>query len=147
MHTGNMQSGTGAEQPTPRDSTDCSVEQPASPAPFKTLADLRRWAEHLPEAERRTDPIRRVHEALRILELESSRDARAQLRAILKSWDIKQKKASNKKRNLHDVRLCLVEAVLAEGNRLRASGSFSSRASFGNLFRSRAVRLEPRPLA
>ncbi len=81
----NVESISGAEQPAPRDSADCSVEQPASPAPSKTLADLRRWAKRLSEAERRTDPVRRVHEALRVLELGSSRDAREQLQTILKS--------------------------------------------------------------
>ena len=84
-------STNSAEQTGSRDSADGSVEQPAPPAPFETLADLWHWVEQLPETERRTDPICRVCEALRVLELDTSRDARRQLQALLKSWDIKQK--------------------------------------------------------
>ena len=129
-------SGDSAEQLAPRDSADGSVEQLGPPAAFKTLADLRHWVEHLSEAERRTGPVCRVRDALRVLELDASRDTRRQVQAHLKSWDIKQKEPLNKKRSALDVHQRLVAAVLVEGSRLRTVGSFSSRASFGNLFRS-----------
>ena len=110
------------------------------PAPFETLADLWQWVEQLPETERRTGPICRVREALRVLELDTSRDARRQLQALLKSWDIKQKDPPNKKRSVVEVHQRLRAAVLKEGNRLRTMVSFSSRASFENLFRSSAAQ-------
>ena len=113
---------------------------PPPPAPFETLADLWHWVEQLPETERRTGPICRVREALRVLELDTSRDARRQLQALLKSWDIKQKDPSNKKRSVVEVHQRLRAAVLKEGNRLRTMVSFSSRASFENLFRSSAAQ-------
>ena len=133
-------STNSVEQTGSRDSADGSVEQPAPPAPFETLADLWHWVEQLPETERRTDPICRVREALRVLELDTSRDARRQLQALLKSWDIKQKDPSNKKRSVVEVHQRLRAAVLKEGNRLRTMVSFSSRASFENLFRSSAAQ-------
>ena len=129
-----------AAQPGSRDSAHGSVEQPAPPAPFQTLADLSQWVEQLPETERRTEPISRVREALRVLELDTSRDARIQLQGLLKSWDIKQKDPSNKKRSVVDVHQRLRAAVLNEGNRLRTMLSFSSRTGFENLFRSRAAQ-------
>jgi len=86
--------------------------------------------EQLPETERTTDPICRVRNALRVLELDTSRDARTQLQALLKSWDIKQKDPSNKKRSVVEVHQRLRAAVLKEGDRLRTMASFSNRASF-----------------
>ena len=138
---GTRMATNSAEQPGSRDSADGSVEQPAPPpAPFETLADLWHWVEQLPETERRTDPICRVCEALRVLELDTSRDARSQLQALLKSWDIKQKDPSNKKPSVVEVHQRLRAAVLQEGNRLRTMVSFSSRASVGNFFRSTAAQ-------
>ena len=108
---------------------------------LETLADLWHWVEQLPETERRTDPICRVREALRVLELDTSRDARRQLQALLKSWDMTQQDPSNKKkRSVVEVHQRLRAAVLKEGNRLRTMVSFSSRASFENLFRSSAAQ-------
>jgi hypothetical protein len=82
----------------------------------------------------------RVRDALRVLELDPSRDARKHLQALLKSWDIKQKEPSGKKRIASDVHHRLVTAVLLEGNRLRtvgrSVGSFSSRATFEEMFRN-----------
>ena len=85
-------------------------------------------------------PIWRVREALRVLELDSSRDVRRQLQALLKSWDIKQKDPSNKKRSVVDLHMRLRAAVLKEGNRLRTMVSFSSQAGFETLFRSSAAQ-------
>ena len=137
-------STNSAEQPSSRDSADGSVEQPAPPAPFETLSCLSHWVEQLPETERRTGPLCRVREALRVLELDTSRDARTQLQALLKSWDIKQKNPSNKKLGVVEVHQSLRAAVLKEGNRLRTMVSFSSRASFDDLFRSSAAQRAPR---
>jgi len=114
------------------------------PAPFDTLAHLCHWLEQLPETERTTDPICRVRNALRVLELDTSRDARTQLQALLKSWDIKQKDPSNKKRSVVEVHQRLRAAVLKEGDRLRTMASFSNRASFENVFRSSAAQRAPR---
>ena len=136
----NSVSTNSAEQPAPRDNAEGSVEQSAHPAPIKTLVDLRHWVEHLPEADRRTIPVCRVRDALRVLELDPSRDARKYLQALLKSWDIKQKEPSGKKRIASDVHHRLVTAVLVEGNRLRTMGrsvgSFSIRATSGKMFRN-----------
>ena len=129
-----------AEQLDSPDSAADSVEQPAAPAPFETLADVWHWVEQLPETERRTDPICRVRRALRVLEIDTSRNARRQLQALLKSWDIKQKDPSNKKRSVVEVHQRLRAAVLKEGNRLRSMVSFRSRASFERLFRSSAAQ-------
>ena len=133
-------STNSAEQPATRDNTEGSVEQSAHPAPIKTLVDLRHWVENLHEADRRTSPVCRVRDALRVLELDPSRDARKHLQALLKSWDIKQKEPSGKKRIASDVHHRLVTSVLLEGNRLRtlgrSVGSFSSRATFGKMFRN-----------
>ena len=133
-------STNSAEQPATRDNTEGSVEQSAHPAPIKTLVDLRHWVENLHEADRRTSPVCRVRDALRVLELDPSRDARKHLQALLKSWDIKQKEPSGKKRIASDVHHRLVTAVLLEGNRLRTVGrflgSFSSRATFEEMFRN-----------
>lgn len=112
----------------------------AHPAVIKTLVDLRHWVEHLHEADRRTSPVCRVRDALRVLELDPSRDARKHLQALLKSWDIKQKEPSGKKRIASDVHHRLVTSVLLEGNRLRtlgrSVGSFSSRATFEEMCRN-----------
>jgi hypothetical protein len=112
----------------------------AHPAPIKTLVDLRHWVEHLHEADRRTSPVCRVRDALRVLELDPSRDARKHLQALLKSWDIKQKEPSGKKRIASGVHHRLVTSVLLEGNRLRtlgrSVGSFSSRATFEEMCRN-----------
>jgi hypothetical protein len=133
-------STNSAEQPATRDNAEGSVEQSAHPAPIKTLVDLRHWVENLYEADRRTSPVCRVRDALRVLELDPSRDARKHLQALLKSWDIKQKLPSGKKRIASDVHHRLVTAVLLEGNRLRtvgrSVGSFSSRATFEEMFRN-----------
>ena len=136
----NSVSTNSAEQPAPRDNAEGSVEQSAHPAPIKTLVDLRHWVEHLPEADRLTLPVFRVVDAMRVLELNPSRDARKYLQALLKSWDVRQKDPSGKKRNASDVHHRLMTALLVEGNRLRtvgrSVGSFSSRATFGSLFRN-----------
>jgi hypothetical protein len=95
-------STNSAEQPATRDNTEGSVEQSAHTAPIKTLVDLRHWVENLHEADRRTSPVCRVRDALRVLELDPSRDARKHLQALLKSWDIKQKEPSGKKRFLKE---------------------------------------------
>ena len=110
------------------------------PASFETLSELSHWVEQLPETERSTEPICRVREALRVLELETSRDARRQLQALLKSWDIKQKDSSNRKRSVVEVHRRLRAGVLKEGNRLRTMVSLNARASFNNLFRSCASK-------
>jgi hypothetical protein len=131
-----------AEQPAPRDSADGTVQESAHPAAFKTLFELRHWLEHLPVADRRTVLVCRVRDALHVLELDPSRDARKYLQALLKSWDIKQKEASGNKRIASDVHHRLVTAVLVEGNRLRtlgrSVGSFSIRATSGKMFRNRS---------
>ena len=129
-----------AEQLDSPDSAADSVEQPAVPAPFETLADVWRWVEQLPENERTTNLIRRLRKALQVLEMDASRDARKQLQALLKTWGIKQKDSSNKKRSLVEVKQGLRAAVLKEGNRLRSMVSFRSRASFERLFRSSAAQ-------
>ena len=121
-----------AEQLAPHSGAAGSVEHPVRPSAFETLADLAHWVEHLSQAERKTNPVCRVRKALRVLQLDASRDTRRLLHRLLKAWDIKQKQSSNKKRSLLEVHQCLVAAVLVEGNRLRRVGAFS------NLFRSNA---------
>lgn len=131
-------SGGIAEQLALHSGADDSVEQPVRPSALETLADLAHWLEDLSEAERKANPVCRVWEALRVLQLDASRDTRRQLQALLKGWGIKQRDSSNKKKNVRDVHQSLVAAVLVEGNRLRRVGACSSRTSFGNLFRSTA---------
>jgi hypothetical protein len=103
--------------------------------------------ENLAETDRNTVPVRRVSDALRVLDLEATRDRQRQLQTILKSWNIKLRNTSNKKRSLREVHKCLAEAVLAEGSRLQTMaitlGSFSNRSSFDNLFGSRSPQLGP----
>ena len=131
----------------PRIGTTGSVEQPAHTPAFNTLTEVSQWMENLAETDRNTVPVRRVSEALRVLDLEATRDRRRQLQALLKSWDIKRRETSNKNRSVREVHQCLAAAVLAEGNRLQTIGitvgSFSNRSSFDNLFGSRSPQLGP----
>ena len=135
----------GSAETVPRIGTTGSVEQPAHTPAFNTLTEVSHWMDNLAEADRNTVPVRRVSEALRVLDLEATRDRRRQLQALLKSWDIKLRETSNKKRSLREVHQCLAAAVLAEGSRLQTMGitvgSFSNRSSFDNLFRSRSPQL------
>ena len=81
-----IESTSSVGQPAHPNRTDGSVEQPAFArnrnSPFQTLAELRHWVEGFPEAEHREKPIRRVCEALRVLQLPW---ALTQLQALLKS--------------------------------------------------------------
>ena len=135
----------GNEETLPRIGTTGSVEQPAHTPAFNTLTEVSHWMENLAETDRNTVPVRRVSEALRVLDLEATRARQRQLQAILKSWNIKLRDTSNKKRSLREVHKCLAAAVLAEGSRLQTMAitvrSFSNRSSFDNLFRSRSPQL------
>jgi hypothetical protein len=135
----------GSAETVPRIATTGSVEQPAHTPAFNTLTEVSHWMDNLAEADRNTLPVRRVSEALKVLDLEVTRDRQRQLQGLLKSWDIKRRETSNKKRSVREVHQCLAAAVLAEGNRLQTIGitvgSFSNRSSFDNLFRSRSPQL------
>ena len=54
------------------------------------LKDVRSWLDQLSEAEQSSAPVSRVPNALRLLELESSRHTRKQIQSLLRAWDIKQ---------------------------------------------------------
>jgi hypothetical protein len=114
--------------------TTGSVEQPAHTPAFNTLTEVSQWMYNLAETVRNTVPVRRVSEALLVLDLEATRDHKRQLQAVLKSWDIKLRETPTKKSSVHEVHQCLVAAVLAEGSRLQTTeitlGSFSNRSSF-----------------
>ena len=138
---GPSESASNVEQLAVLSNTDGSTEQLAAlhnTSRFQTLADLRHWMDSLSENQRREEPVRRVRQALLVLELGASRDARTQLQALLKSWGIKQKDSSNKKNSFSEVHQCVVAEVLAEGNKLRALRHISLQASFRSLFRSSA---------
>ena len=117
-----------------------SVAQPATPHRcFVTLNDLREWLQQLPEPDQSAAPVRRVRNALSVLELPSSRAARSRLQALLQEWDIRQyQKATRKHLALSDAQERLSSAVLAEGSRLRAwqrsAGSLTSHANFQRIF-------------
>ena len=127
------------EQPSPQYQNTHNVTLPAHETSFKTLKDLRQWLHHLPEPDQSSACVCRVRNALCVLELQSSRDTRKQIQALLKAWDIQQWKAG-KKRSLLDVQQRLSSAVLAEGSRLRSltrsAGSLNSHASFERMFLS-----------
>ena len=135
----------GSAETVLRIGTTGSVEQPAHTPAFNTLTEVSHWMDNLAEADRNTLPVRRVSEALKVLDLEATRDRARQLQGLLKSWDIKRRGTSNKMRSFREVRQCLAAEVLAEGNRLQTFGitlgSFSNRSSFDNLFRSRSPQL------
>jgi len=129
-----------AEHPTLQDGMTSSVVSPAHETSFNTLKDLRHWLDHLSEPDQSSALVCRVRDALRVLELQSSRDTRKHIQALLKAWDIKQKESPGKKHSMLDVQQRLSSAVLAEGSRLRSltrsAGSLSSRANFERMFRS-----------
>ena len=85
----------------------------------QTLADLRHWIDCLSEGQQRETPVHRLRQALAVLELGASRDSRKQVQGVLKSWGLKQKDSSNKKKTFSEVRWCMVAAVIADGNRMR----------------------------
>ena len=139
--------GSSAAQPATSSSSasqlataSSSVAQPATPHRcFVTLKDLREWLQQLPEPDQSAAPVRRVRNALSVLELPSSRAARSRLQALLQEWDIRQyQKATRKHLALSDAQERLSSAVLAEGSRLRASqrsaGSLTSHANFQRIF-------------
>ena len=103
-----------------------------------SLAELRHWIDCLSEDQQREEPVLRLRQALAVLELKDSRDSRMQLQGLLKSWCIKQKESSTRKKTFSQVRQCMVTAVIAEGNRLRALEHISVQTSFRSLFRSSA---------
>jgi len=116
-----------------------SVAQPATPHRcFVTLKDLREWLQQLPEPDQSSAPVRRVRNALSVLELPSSRAARSRLQALLQEWDIRQyQNASRKHLTLPDAQERLSSAVLAEGSRLRAwqrSAAPTKHANFQRIF-------------
>ena len=86
-----------AEHPTLQDMVTSNVASPAHETSFNTLKDMRHWLHHLSEPDQSSAPVCRVHNALRVLELQSSRDTRKQIRYLLKAWDITQKESPRNK--------------------------------------------------
>jgi len=136
-----------ADQPSLQDMNTHNVTLPAHETSFKTLKDLRQWLHHLSEPDQSSAPVCRVRNALCVLELQSSRDTRKQIQALLKDWDITQyQNASRKKRSLPHAQQRLSSAVLAEGSRLqsltRSAGSLTSHANFERMFRNGEASLD-----
>ena len=83
-----------------RGSFDCETEASASfssasespdhQASFATLADLSHWVDTVSETGQRSAPVCRIREALNVLELDGSRNARLRLHKPLKPWGIQQ---------------------------------------------------------
>ena len=139
--------GSSAAQPATSSSSasqlataSSSVAQPATPhLCFVTLKDLREWLQQLAEPDQSSAPVRRVRNALSVLELPSSRAARSRLQALLQEWDIRQyQHATGKHLALPDAQERLSSAVLAEGSRLRAwqrsAGALTKHANFQRIF-------------
>ena len=78
----------------------------------QTLADLRHWIDCLSEGQQRETPVHRLRQTLAVLELGASRDSRKQLQGVLKSWGIKQKDSSSKKKLLGSFYIFSVIALL-----------------------------------
>ena len=136
-----------ADQPSLQNMNTHHVSLPAHETSFKTLKDLRQWLHHLSEPDQSSAHVCRFRNVLCVLELQSSRDTRKQIQALLKDWDITQyQNASRKKRSLPHAQQRLSSAVLAEGSRLqsltRSAGSLTSHANFERMFRNGEASLD-----
>ena len=89
---------SSADQPSLQDMSTHNVTLPAHETSFNTLKDLRQWLHHLSEPDQSSAPVCWARHALCVLELQSSRDTRKQIQALLKDWDITQYQNASRKK-------------------------------------------------
>ena len=99
------------------------------------LKGIRHWVDTLSETDRSLAPVCRIREALDVLELDGSRNARPRVQKLLKACGTTQKESSYHEKSAADAHKDLRTKVFAECNRLRTKPSISRQSSFDDLFR------------
>ena len=113
--------------------TENSVEQPGAeqgitcdPSKLRTLDECKSWCDSWTEA---SPPLKRISEAIAVLQEPNSRTRRAELQRMCKFWDVQQKPAQ-KERKLSEIEAELEGKILKETRRLKElhglHGRFSS---------------------
>ena len=133
----------GAEQPPRKkraSGTTVAAEQLATAAHdaskdtkalalITTLEQCATWMSSVTTHEA-NEPLRRLSEALHVLQAQPSRSRRCHIQSMLKSWDVPQKDKSGAKIGASDVEAMLKRKVLDEARRLKtlhdAHGSSSA---------------------
>lgn len=84
-----------------------------------SLQECSDWLQALPEGDiAQSQPLKRVHSAIALLQMQPTRAQRQRIQKILKDWDVPQKHKSNK-RNSDDAKADLLSAVVKETTRLK----------------------------
>ena len=113
--------------------TENSVEQPGAeqgitcdPSKLRTLDECKSWCDSWTEA---SPPLKRISEAIAVLQEPSSRTRRAKLQSMCKLWDVQQYHAQ-RKRQLPEIEDDFERKILKETRRLGElhdlHGQFSS---------------------
>ena len=113
--------------------TENSVEQPGAeqgitcdPSKLRTLDECKSWCDSWTEA---SPPLKRISEAIAVLQEPSSRTRRAKLQSMCKLWDVHQYHAQ-RKRQLPEIEDDFERKILKETRRLGElhdlHGQFSS---------------------
>ena len=84
-----------------------------------SLQECSDWFQALPEGDiAQSQPLKRVHSAIALLQMQPTRAQRQRIQKIFKDWDVPQKRKS-KKRNSDDAKADLLSAVVKETTRLK----------------------------
>ena len=124
-----------AAQPIKRNRTNSNtaVKRPAMKRPAQnnaaesqptvlssvSLQECSHWLQALPkDAIAESQPLKRVHSAIALLQMQSNRTQRQRIQEILKDWDVPQKHKGHK-RNSDDAKADLLSRVVKEMRRLK----------------------------
>lgn len=84
-----------------------------------SLQECSEWLQALPEGHiAQSQPLKRVHSAIALLQMQPTRAQRQRIQKILKDWGVPQKRKS-KKLNSEDAKADLLSAVVKETTRLK----------------------------
>ena len=84
-----------------------------------SLQECSEWLQALPEGHiAQSQPLKRVHSAIALLQMQSNRTQRQRIQEILKDWDVPQKHKGHK-RNSDDAKADLLSRVVKEMRRLK----------------------------